>query len=76
MLEMYDECHDLANSDTALLYYEEGLGTDLYKVCQDFTQFGRKANATTWAQAKEASSERLQYYVDAFNLQIAEKTAE
>lgn len=23
MLEMYDECHDLANSDTALLYYEE-----------------------------------------------------
>ena len=75
MLEMYDECKALAQKgENTLVEYGEGLGNRLYSVSDGMKTIARTAaaNATTWAQSKESNGEKLQYYIDELNAQVAE----
>lgn len=75
MLEMYDICHDAANSEYVSVEYNDGLGTKLADSAGECKRIGRKATAQTWAQLKEKYSEQVIYYINELNSDIAEYVA-
>lgn len=73
MLDMWDICYELSNSpETAMVNYEAGLGSKLSSAISDYEGIAFSSNASTWAQIKEANSEKLQYYIDDLNRQLDE----
>ncbi len=70
MLDMYDICHDAANTEFVLTEYNEGLGTRLHSTAGEAKRLGRKATAQSWAQVKEANGEAIRYYVEELNTQV------
>ncbi len=79
MLDMWDACYELANSDTVIINYDAGfgsgnqLGGTLSSILGNFRNLS--GDISTWAQLKEEYSEALQYYTDKMNNQIAEYEA-
>lgn len=72
MLDMYDKCIELANGENVILAYEENaLGSTLGVICTDIERNGMQADAKTWAQIKEENEERIQYYLDDLNNEVA-----
>ncbi len=75
MLDMYDICKAIAqNADTAIVYYGNGLGDDLWQTAESIKSSARQSttNATSWAQTKESNGEKLLYYVDELNSNMNE----
>ena len=75
MLEMYDECYELAQQSThALVDYELGMGDKLNSAVEAVktTSRGAPNDAKSWAQSKEANSEKILYYVEELNINIEE----
>lgn len=72
MLEMYDICHDLANTEHILVEYGDGLGNKLNNTAGKCLKLGRERDAQTWAQVKEKYSESVDYFVDLLNTDVAE----
>ncbi|MCD7732026.1 MAG: ABC transporter substrate-binding protein [Oscillospiraceae bacterium] len=72
MLDMWDECYDLANNGSKVIVsYYEGLGDKLNNVVSALEGFGEAEDPTTWAQMKETYSEQIDYYVNQLNETIA-----
>ncbi len=71
MLEMYDACYDIANSDHAFVDYDVGLGSKLTNSVGEFKKMGRMATAQTWAQMKEKYTEQVEYYLNELNTDVA-----
>ena len=72
MLDMHETCYNLACSGNYIVPYDAGLGDKLSGVVDAFENNGHTQDATTWAQLKEANSEKLAYYLDELNDQLAE----
>ncbi len=79
MLDMWDVCYALANSDTVIINYDAGFGTGgqlgstLSSILGNFRT--TSDNMSTWAQLKEEYGEALVYYTDKLNKQIADYEA-
>lgn len=70
MLQMYDTMHALANSENMIVSgfgFNDGLGG----VISAFEDNGHSIDASTWAQLKEANTEKLDYYLEILNDDIA-----
>ena len=66
-------CNDIvACSGNYIVPYDAGLGDKLSSTVDAFESNGHTQNASTWAQLKEANSEKLAYYLDELNKQLAE----
>ncbi len=75
MLDMYDICYAIgAHSDATIFDYDYGAKLEGY--VSKFYDCASGADASTWAQIKEANGEALQYYTDDLNEQIAELAAQ
>ncbi len=71
MLEMWDICYDIANkSDGVIFSYNFGDRVNSY--VSTFYDTAHMAEASTWAQLKESTSEALVYYVSELNTQVEE----
>ncbi len=79
MLDMWDVCYALANSDTVIINYDVGfggngqLGSTISAILGNFRNLS--GNISTWAQLKEEYGEALAYYTDKLNKQIADYEA-
>ena len=71
MLDMYDHTHDLANGEYSVLVYDAGLGTQLDSSVNSCKELGRLQEAQTWASIREGYAERLEYYVNELNEEVA-----
>ncbi len=73
MLEMWDECYRLSTTGNVIVTYDAGIGDQLSTVIGDMEgcYFG-SIEPQTWAQLKEANSEKVNYYIDDLNKQIDE----
>ena len=71
MLDMYDHTHDLANGEYSVLVYDAGLGTQLDSTVNSCKELGRLQEAQTWASIREGYAERLEYYVNELNEEVA-----
>ncbi|MCD7823959.1 MAG: ABC transporter substrate-binding protein [Oscillospiraceae bacterium] len=71
MLDMWDDCYELANTSHIIVSYYEGLGDKLNSVVSALEGFGEAEDPTTWAQMKETYSEQIDYYVNQLNETIA-----
>ncbi len=76
MLDMYDTCHDAANTEFVLTEYNDGLGENLDNTAGRCKRLGRVATAQTWAQVKEQYSDVIEFYVDELNTDVAEYIAQ
>ncbi len=75
MLEMYDTCKLLAqNNDTAIVYYGNGLGDNLWQRTENLKSSARQSpnNAQSWSQTKTSNADALQYYIDELNTSISD----
>ncbi len=70
MLDMRDACMNIANGEHPIVDYGDGMGTELASINGTFMGLGTMRDAQSWAQLKEANSERLQYYIDELNKDI------
>lgn len=79
MLEMWDECYELANADpdhVIIAYADDsngGLGNSIgtrITTIDDNAHSTSAAGAQTWAQIKESQGDALQYDIDELNQQI------
>lgn len=71
MLDMNDQCLELAQTGHVIMNQSDGFPTNLNKAvdaCYRFVE--TSANAQTWAQIKEANGDKVQYYVDDMNKEI------
>lgn len=71
MLDMYDTMHDLANTGHKIVS-GFGFGDAFNSLVDTFENNGHVKDFSTWSQLKEANSEKLAYYIDDLNQQIAE----
>lgn len=71
MLDMYDTMHGIANSDKKIVC---GFGFDdaLSSVISAFEDNGHSMDASTWAQLKESNYDKLDFYLDELNNEIAD----
>lgn len=68
MLDMYDLCVELANSGDVLLSYDEkGLGGSVGNAIETIERNGMQQDSTSWAQLKEANSDKLTFYLEELN---------
>lgn len=70
MLDMRDACMSIANGDHPIVDYGDGMGSQLSEISGTYMGLGTMKDARSWAQIKEANSERLQYYIDELNKDI------
>lgn len=76
MLEMFDNCKELARSNNTVLEYGDGLGVTFYNnFVHDVKRSARSQNAQSWAQVKEGYSESIEYYAEELNFNVAEYIA-
>ena len=68
---LYSSCERFKILDPTVPY-DAGLGDKLSSTVDAFESNGHTQNASTWAQLKEANSEKLAYYLDELNKQLAE----
>lgn len=70
MLDMRETCMKLANGEHPIVDYGDGMGQQLATISGDFMGLGTMRDAQSWAQLKEANSERLQHFIDLLNEDI------
>lgn len=76
MLDMYDECYRIAQELTmtgeAIVLYGDGLGAAASPAGEFESQGFVTGGAQSWAQLKESNEDRLNYYLDELNQDIAD----
>ncbi len=72
MLDMWDTCYALANTDNTVIEYEGGIGDKLSNASGECKHFTLQQNPSSWAQLKESYSEQIDYYVNELNTDIEE----
>lgn len=76
MLDMWDTCYELANTDNTVIDYEHGIGSKLADAVSNCVNFTLNQEPSTWAQLKEKYAEQIDYYVNELNTDIAEFVAQ
>lgn len=71
MLDMYDHMHDLANG-SRMIVTGYGYTNEITNCISAFEDNGHVMEANTWAQIKEAQTDKLTYYLEDFNRMVAE----
>ena len=72
MLDMWDNCYELANSGNIVIDYENGIGSKLGSVISNCNNFTLSQEPSTWAQLKEKYGDQIDYYITDINNQMAE----
>ena len=75
MIEMDEECYRLANGINVMINYNAGLGEDLativsYEGTMKAIGHSTSRNTETWAQLKEANTDRVAYMVEEINTRM------
>ncbi|MBQ8622797.1 MAG: carbohydrate ABC transporter substrate-binding protein [Oscillospiraceae bacterium] len=71
MLQMWDICYEIANNSDGVIF-SYNFGDRINSYVSNFYDSAHGAEASTWAQLKEANQEALDYYVAELNVTIQE----